>query len=228
MKRCPQCHSLYEDATQFCLKDGQPLVGDAPPDADFEEDTVIRHDPIIVDFNQPETVAYQVSPPVNQPTIIVEKQRNAGKYLLFLVIGLLLGGGLVLITLLIAGNLNRDKTSVKVDAGDNRAERIVSNQNSSVSINADTIQNNANAVETSPVHAGKTSAADGDFNGRVITLNAYVRAAPSKSAVENSILPKDDRIKIGARENANSPWFRVTCEHGAAGWMHGDTIEFTE
>lgn len=30
MKRCPQCQSVYEDAKNFCLSDGTPLVADAP------------------------------------------------------------------------------------------------------------------------------------------------------------------------------------------------------
>ncbi|HLL74374.1 MAG TPA: nuclear transport factor 2 family protein [Pyrinomonadaceae bacterium] len=29
MKRCPQCQSLYEDAKNFCLNDGSPLVADS-------------------------------------------------------------------------------------------------------------------------------------------------------------------------------------------------------
>ena len=29
MKRCPQCQSVYEDAKNFCLNDGTPLVADA-------------------------------------------------------------------------------------------------------------------------------------------------------------------------------------------------------
>jgi hypothetical protein len=30
MKRCPQCDRTYEDAKNFCLQDGTPLVADAP------------------------------------------------------------------------------------------------------------------------------------------------------------------------------------------------------
>ncbi len=30
MKRCPQCQSVYEDAKNFCLNDGTPLVTDEP------------------------------------------------------------------------------------------------------------------------------------------------------------------------------------------------------
>lgn len=233
MKRCPQCSALYEDATQFCLNDGQPLIEDAPPNDNLEEETVIHRDPIIVDFNQPnfppETVAYQTAPPVNQPTIIIEKPRSTGKYLLFLMIGLLLGGGLVLGTLFVAGTLNRGNDSDNSNASRSRAEKVaVSNQNVVVPANGNAAPNNANAVAVNAVHEEKTGAADDEFNGRVITLNAYVRTAPSKNSAETAVLPKNDRLTIGERENPNSPWYKVTCEHGISGWMHGDTIEFTK
>jgi hypothetical protein len=38
----------------------------------------------------------------------------------------------------------------------------------------------------------------------------------------------NDRIDIIRRENENSPWYQIECEHGTGGWMHGDTIEFTQ
>jgi len=76
-------------------------------------------------------------------------------------------------------------------------------------------------------HAVRTDDADDEFNGRVITLNAYVRSQPSRTAREIDVLPIDDRLEIEERENENSPWFEVTCEHGTKGWMHGNTIEFT-
>ena len=235
MKRCPQCSTIYGDEVQYCLNDGAVLVEEVSPSSDateeFEEETIIRHDPIVVDFGatqQPtEQFDYQPAPPVNRPTVIVEKQRNAGKYLLFLIVGLVLGSGLVLATLLVARTFNRDDSAVK--SNKNQTEKvIVSNKNSVSQTNANLAQNNANTVEANSSHDEKTLADDDEFNGRVITLNAYVRSAPSKTASQVSILPKNDRIKIGERENANSPWYKVTCEHGISGWMHGDTIEFTE
>lgn len=236
MKRCPQCDTIYSDETQFCLNDGAVLVDEIAVDDD--EDTIIRHHPITVDIPAAQT-HYQTAPVANQPTIIVEKQRNTGKYLLFLIAGLLLGGGLVLATLLVARVLNRDETADVKTNNKNQSERIVvSNQslnsqtnaveNTNSQINTNLAPNNANALEANKVHEEKTVADDDEFNGRVITVNAYLRAAPSKTASEISILPKDDRLKIGERENPNSPWYRVTCEHGESGWMHGDTIEFTK
>ncbi len=235
MKRCPQCSTVYGDETQFCLNDGSVLVEETAPEHNFnddEEETIIRHDPIIVDVgtaNQPtEQFNYQ---PANRPTIIVEKQRNTGKYLLFLIVGLILGGGLVLAGLLIARTFNQNDNTANVKTNNkNQTEKVtISNQNANAPTpNANSLLSNINALESNKIHEEKTSAADDEFNGRVITLNAYVRSAPSKFAAQVSILPKDDRIKIGERENPNSPWYKVTCEHGISGWMHGDTIEFTE
>ncbi len=235
MKRCPQCDTIYSDETQFCLHDGAVLIDEIA--ADDDEETIIRHHSITVDIPAAPT-NYQTFPIANQPTIIVEKQRNTGKYLLFLIVGLLLGSGLVLATLLVARSINQDETANVKTNNKNQTERVtVSNQplnsqmnaveNINSQINANLALNNSNTLESNKVHEEKTVAADEDFNGRVITLNAYLRAAPSKTASEISILPKDDRLKIGERENPNSPWYRVTCEHGESGWMHGDTIEFT-
>lgn len=237
MKRCPQCNAVYGVETQYCLNDGAVLTEDAAPETNFndedEEETIIRHDPIVVDVAQQNESVYQNPPITNRPTIIVEKERNTGKYLLFLIAGLVLGGALVLAGLFIARNLNQNENTANVNTNNKtQPEKVaVSNSNRNANFsnaNANLAQNNANSTEANAVHEEKTSADDADFNGRVITLNAYVRSAPSKTSAQVSILPKDDRIKIGERANPNSPWYKVTCEHGISGWMHGDTIEFTE
>ncbi|MDQ2747233.1 MAG: SH3 domain-containing protein [Acidobacteriota bacterium] len=230
MKRCLQCQTAYPDETQYCLKDGAVLAEEAMSNDDYEEETIIRHEPIIVDFGaeQPPTEQfnYQAAP---RPTIIVEKQRNAGKYLLFLIAGLLMGGGLVLVGIFIARNFNQNNNAANVKPNENQSVKIsVSNQNANSQTNVSGASNNTNTFESNTIHDERTSADDNDFNGRVITLNAYVRAAPSKTASQIAILPKDDRLKIGMRESPNSPWYQVVCEHGTSGWMHGDTIEFTK
>ena len=228
MKRCPQCNTTYTDETQYCLNDGAVLVEEnlpLPSESEFEEETIIRHDPIVVDFGatqQPtEQFNYQPAPPVNQPTIIVERPRNTGKYLLFLIVGLVLGGGLVLATLLVARTYNRDDNAANVKTNKvNQTEKVsVSNKTGNSTTNANLAQSNSNPIESNKLHDERTSADDDEFNGRVITLNAYVRSAPSKSASQVAVLPKDDRLKIGDRENPNSPWYQVTCEHGISGWM---------
>lgn len=232
MKKCPQCNNVYSDETQYCLNDGAVLVEESftlPTETDVEEDTIIRHDPIIVDFartNAP-TEAFNYQTPPVQPTVIVERQRNTGKYLLFLVIGLLLGGSLVLATLFFARSSNQSDSAGKTNK--NQTEKVVtSNKNSNFPNNANVSQNLTNALEASNIHADKTAADDDEFNGRVITLNAFVRSAPSKNAAQIAVLPQDDRIDISERESPNSPWYKVVCEHGTSGWMHGDTIEFTK
>lgn len=235
MKKCPQCNNVYTDETQYCLNDGAVLVEEnfpLPTEIEPEEDTIIRHDPIIVDFARQNDVPteafnYQTAPP-NQPTIIVERQRNTGKYLLFLIIGLLLGGGLVLATLWLTRNFNQADNAANLKNKNQTEKVILSNKTSNSQTNANAAQNNANVIESNKLHDERTTADDSEFNGRVITLNAYVRSAPSKNASQITVLPKDDRITIGERENPNSPWYQVTCEHGTSGWMHGDTIEFTK
>jgi Bacterial SH3 domain len=230
MKKCPQCNNVYTDETQFCLNDGAALVEEnfqMPTETDAEEDTIIRHDPIIVDFARTNAPTEQFNYQTPQPTIIVERPRSTGKYLLFLIVGLLLGGGLVLATLFFARNSNQADNTAKTSK--NQTEKVViSNKNSNSSNNANISQNLTNSIEASNLHAEKTAADDDEFNGRVITLNAFVRSAPSKNATQIAVLPQDDRINIGTRESPNSPWYKVVCEHGTSGWMHGDTIEFTK
>ena len=130
-------------------------------------------------------------------------------------------------TLLLVRNSNQSDNTAKTNK--TQTEKVViSNKNSNASNNANVILTNANTVDSTALHSEKTLAADDEFNGRVITLNAYVRSAPSKTATQIAVLPQDDRINIGTRESPNSPWYKVVCEHGTSGWMHGDTIEFTK
>jgi hypothetical protein len=231
MKRCPQCNNLFPDETQYCLNDGQVLISEVLPlpselSVDDEEITIIRHEPIVVDLsaaNAPvtEIPAYQVQPPIERVPVTVKS--NFGKYFGFLIIGLLLGGGLVLATLFITGNFYRNN-----DAGNaGTASNLNSNQTrgNSEPKNADSPA--SKQVTAKPEHLEKTGVGDDEFNGRVITLNAYVRSSPSRASPELDILPIDDRLTITSRDNPNSPWFHVVCEHGASGWMHGNTIEYT-
>lgn len=233
MKRCPQCNNLYPDETQYCLSDGEPLISERLPlpselSADDEEVTIIRHEPIVVDLaagNEPitEVLPYQIQPPVE--TIRVKTKSNFGKYLAFMIIGLLLGGGLVLATLFFARNFYQNN-----DAGNTRT---VSNANSNSNQTRSGIEpKNTDSPTPSPTpvnpeHQERTSDSDDEFNGRVITPNAYVRSSPSRTSPELDVLPIDDRLTITARDNPNSPWFHVVCEHGTSGWMHGNTIEYT-
>ena len=85
----------------------------------------------------------------------------------------------------------------------------------------------ATPITASAKHEKRTDTDDDEFNGRVISQNAFVHAAPNRNSKQIDVLPVDDRLNIEERENESSPWFRVTCEHGTSGWMHGNTIEYT-
>ena len=229
MKRCPQCNSVFDDTLIYCTNDGTPLVNEGfvlPSESspiDAEEVTVIHHEPININIpNEPaptEAFTYQPLPTENVVPVIIEKRRNTGKYLLFLILGLLLGSSLVLAGVLFVTYLNRNKTT-----------------QTNVTINKNTTSNSTPKVKetttetpktVSAKHETRTDKSDDDFNGRVITLNAYVRALPNRNSKEIDVLPIDDRLNIEEREDESSPWYRVTCEHGISGWMHGNTIEFT-
>jgi hypothetical protein len=192
---------------------------------DDEEITVIHHEPITIDIPNPnppptEQFNYQTPPPPAETVIpvIVEKPRNTGKYLLFLALGLILGGGLVLAAVLFGVYLYQNKPA--------QTENTANRNAPTNSAQTPKITPTPTPVTASAKHEKPTDAPDDDFNGRVITLNAYVRSQPSRNSKEIDVLPINDRLNIEEREDENSPWFRVTCEHGTSGWMHGNTIEY--
>ncbi|HEX8247909.1 MAG TPA: SH3 domain-containing protein [Pyrinomonadaceae bacterium] len=233
MKRCPQCNNLYPDETQYCLNDGQLLISERLPlpselsSVDDEEVTVVRHEPIVVDLsaapNEPKTEPppYRIPPPGEK--IPLKAKSNFGKYLVFLITGLLLGGGLVLATLYLSRSFYQNNEA----ANTRTTANVNSNQPRGNSEPKATESPVNKTVTANSEHQERTDVGDEEFNGRVITLNAYVRSSPSRSSPEIGILPIDDRLTITARDNPNSPWFHVVCEHGTSGWMHGNTIEYT-
>ncbi|HQU81518.1 MAG TPA: SH3 domain-containing protein [Pyrinomonadaceae bacterium] len=230
MKKCPQCNKVFDDNLVYCTQDGTPLVTEnfAPPSEmseDAEEETVIHREPIVVDFSQTaaptEQLNYQTPPPIPAP-IIVERKSNFWKYLLFMFVGLVFGGSLVLAALFLSG---------KLSPANNSQTAKTNNSNTANSANK-TPQKSPTATPTpfplNSEHQTRTEEDNEEFNGRVIASTAFVRSAPSKDAAQSDLLPKDDRLKIEKRANDNSPWYYISCEHGTAGWMHGDTIEFTK
>lgn len=239
MKICPQCSTAYKDEILFCLSDGtklieQPNLPENAPEIYEDSDTIIRNEPIVIDFGQPKNesepimidfsdVETVVHPPgqvedLPQVTIIEKPVEPKGNYALFLVIGLFVGGGLVLLTLFLAKNFfDGDAANTNANAAIERAAA----PNSAVNSPAQTIENAA-AKHEKP----NPSAAAAALNGSVIAVNAYVRALPDRDAAQIDVLPIGDRLKIERRENDGSPWYQVTCEHGTTGWMHGNTIAF--
>jgi hypothetical protein len=235
MKRCPQCNSVFDDALIYCTNDGTPLIeenfvlpSESSPNDD-EEITVIHHDPITVDIpaqtsnqNPPaptEAFTYQTPPQTNVVPVVIEKPRSSWKNLLFLLIGLILGGVLVLAAVVVGLFLYQSKQTPAANAA---------NRNSPVN-SAPTAKSSPSPspVQPSTKHEKRTAKPDDEFNGRVITANAYVRFLPNKNSTQIDVLPVDDRLNIEERASENSPWYHVTCEHGTTGWMHGNTIEFT-
>lgn len=230
MKKCPQCQNLFPDETQYCLNDGQLLIPEAlplPSEVGFgdEEDTLIRHEPIVVDLSAVNAPPAE-TPPVENITIIrpVEAKSNFGKSIAFLIIGLLLGGTLVLATLLLTRSFYRNNNS--------NNPSTLSNVNSAQTPDNDTpkvVDSPANKLAAvNPEHQKKTGVSDDEFNGRVKSLNAYVRSAADRNSAQVDVLPVNDRLTIINRENSNSAWYFVVCEHGVSGWMHGNTIEYTK
>ena len=125
-------------------------------------------------------------------------------------------------TLLLARSFYQNNNTDKVKVTQ------TSDTNSNETVKIAPTETPINIIESAKKHETRTSADDEEFNGRVIASNAYVRASPSRNSDETDVLPVDDRINIERRENENSPWYFVTCEHGTSGWMHGNTIEFTK
>lgn len=64
---------------------------------------------------------------------------------------------------------------------------------------------------------------DSEFNGFVLSENANIRSAPNSAVLD--ALPQNDRLDIQERDGT---WYRVICEHGVSGWMHGNMIRFDD
>lgn len=236
MKVCPQCNSVFGDDFVYCSNDGAVLTEEnltLPTEDDAETPTVIRRkgEPIVVDFNEPsatqaETVEmnYGNLPPT-QNAVVVGQKSNSKFYALFLIVGLLLGGGLVLATLLASKILNSSaentNVTVQTKTNENKTSPTPQNANSERDNEVDKIADQLHTIKD-------PSKTDDDFNGRVIVENANVRSAPSNNAAQADILPNGDRLTIERRASETSPWYYVVCEHGIGGWMHGNTIEFTK
>ncbi|HXH70653.1 MAG TPA: SH3 domain-containing protein [Pyrinomonadaceae bacterium] len=230
MNKCPQCNTVYGDEVVYCLNDGTALIEETfslPSDLDsIEAETVIRHEPFVVNFDAhnkipDQNINHHASPPIENVVIVPAKPvSNSKNYALFLLVGFLIGGGLVLATLLLSKTFNQNENadSVKTNQTEISVKTIPTAKNKNTNAVSETILDKHNEA---------TAASDEDFNGRVIVLNVRVRSAPSADAAVVDTLPMNDRLDIIERENPNSPWYQVECEHGASGWMHGNTIEFT-
>jgi hypothetical protein len=207
MKRCPQCNSVFDDRQDFCANDGSALIDEhfvLPSEAsanDTEEETVVRHEPIRIEI--PNTVLPAEAPenqlPPTPQVIPVIIEKKRNPVSYFLV--LMIGSilGGVLVLGILAFLLFQNRNS--------NPERPVENVQLPASKHA----------ERNPTRN------DAEFNGFVLSEAANIRSSPGSAVLDS--LPKNDRLEILERDNA---WYRVVCEHGIAGWMHGNTIRFND
>lgn len=214
MKKCPQCNSVFADENKFCLNDGTILIEEnlsLPSSVEIgEEPTIIRNAPIVVDIAPQNPPSFQT--PAVQETIILhappKQTSKTPKYAVFLILGLIIGGGLVLGAFLLAG-------------------KFYQNRNSDVDVALKNVDSSARKTVEN-VEEPKTDVSADGFNGRVIAINANLRSEPNLYSDEIAVLPLDERINIIRRENDGSPWYYVESESGESGWIHGNTIEITK
>lgn len=246
MKKCPQCLNSFGDEYLYCLNDGTPLVDEPKPTVAFNYPLDKTQSPsFVVNLEQKEETPTLAAPfpqikKLNQPT---PTPSNTKKYLIALFIGLLIGGSLVAAAYFVIKNWDGKDVAVTSDSSNSKSnDETNRNENSSnnsaatsgnASVNIENSSSNSESKNTNivksdiNVNTDRKSLKDNKYNGRVIMINAYVRSAPDLYASEVDVLPMDDRLIIGRRASPESPWYRVTCEHGTTGWMHGNTIEFT-
>ncbi len=252
MKKCPQCRAEYSDENLYCFNDGNSLVDEPPPTVAFNQPTVPA---FVVDLsakNETPTV-FAPLPPRGQ---IVSDKPTPKNYIVPLLLGLLIGGGLVLATVFLMNGFGESKREVAAaNSTVNKAnENINTKSNENVNSNSAKPEGNTNSpkenlnaanssasTNTAKTNQSNNSKSDlanvkieevkpkkkGNYNGRVIMLNANLRSAPTDYADTVDVLPLDEPVRIGKRAAPDSPWFLVKTADGKSGWMHGKTIEFT-
>ena len=223
MKRCPQCQNMFDDENSFCLNDGTVLIPDLPHTIAYSPPTIPHQASFVVDLSPESEIPTQFTPipSVSAPNQTAKK--SSGNYAVPLLIGLLLGGAVAAAAFFIIKSLDEKPVAVAVNSN---ASKNQNSKNPSVNEENDKFQRTEKSSNTNS--ADKVREENEKYNGRVIMTNAYIRSAPDVYANELETIPLDERITIGKRESPNSPWYRVTCEHGTSGWMHGNTIEFTK
>ncbi len=203
MKKCPLCRQVYSDEIIYCLNDGTALTSErfslpSENNPGDEPVTVVRNEPIVIDFgaaDSPQPVSspgnYQTTLPPAESVVVVPANTTAAtrNYALFLVLGLLIGGGLVLGTLLLSKNLFQNENANTVKTNVNYTETVKTEKlPTPLPENSNKNENVSEPIDSNK-HAERTEDADGNFNGRVIVLNARVRLAPNKDAPVVETLP---------------------------------------
>ncbi len=242
MKRCPQCNTVFEDELQFCKEDGSPLIEEKLPlPSDFspvnrdegEQETVIRHQPISFDISSSDNVPQRTQPTEEPPQVNPyvpdhgnfppphppKQSRSCLKYAIFLVIGLIIGGGVVL-AIMGVGFFYMNNVS---DANQN-PEIAAHTENANQNTEKTRAKKSSNDRHSEPNLEADTA----KLNGRIIKNRAVLRSSPSGRARRVDVLPNNDRIAIINRKSSSSKWYQIECEHGSRGWIDGYSIEFTE
>lgn len=207
MKRCPQCNSVFEDSLIYCTQDGEILIEEnfiLPSESSIietEEETIIHHEPIKVEIPTASPLPAETLTQIPQPEKVVPVIIEKPRNTGKYLMFWLIGllFGAVLTVGILAVLFLRNNNSPKVN----------SNENVQIS----------NGKHNEPNKTRK----DSEFNGFVLSENANLRSAPNSAVLDS--LPKDDRLNILERDGA---WYRVICEHGVSGWMHGNTIRFKD
>ena len=206
MKRCLQCNKVFEDSIDFCLDDGTVLTEETfvlPTETSIEdveeEKTIVHHEPLKVEIRRNR---HSESGELIIPTTASEAPviiEKTGSLGKYLFFLLL---GLFLGGIIVIGALWVAYSRI------NAARESSS--------------------ETQEVFSGKHNSRnetrkDSEFNGFVLSENANIRLESGGKVLDT--LPENDRLNILEREDA---WYRVVCEHGTGGWMHGNTIRFKD
>jgi len=233
MKQCPECKEVYSDQLLYCMRDGQKLFD---IDDDDGEPTVVRPQPIFVDITDPPVVEpidpKPVVEPLPEPMPVATEGRGVNTVAV-LIIGTMIGGILVLATMVAVSILTRQKPPAPVNQVNiplkpsNTPKPSPTETRSPVPTQAPTVDADSSEKDDADDPRQRD---DGlirrGFNGRVIMTNAVVRAAPSIDSDELAVIGYGEPVKIGKPAGENNPWYRVTTEDGVSGWMHGNTIEF--
>lgn len=211
MKKCPQCNSVFEDNLIYCTEDGELLIEETfilPSESsanetenETEEETLIHHEPIKMDIPTVSPLPEETATQIPQPEKVVPIIIEKPRNTAKYLMFWLIGllFGAVLTVGILALFLFRNSDS----------QKLTSNENVRIS----------NGKHNEPNKTRK----DSEFNGFVLSENANIRSAPDSSVLET--LPQNDRLNILERDGV---WYRVICEHGVGGWMHGNTIRFND
>src|SRR5213078_3004234 len=156
MKRCPNCHRTYtDDALNFCLEDGTPLVSDAP--SPLESNETRR-------YSAPATDVYRSAPSTHQPPPMINRppqyqgqwspmpppQQRKSSAVWWILGGLavivVIGVGVVVMLLAVA-SINSQSNSNRAVVTNTNTNR---NTNSNRSSNANTSRGNSNTTSDLP------------------------------------------------------------------------------